>query len=128
MPTENSARPVVGVMTVDDQELFRHAAREVIDSTDGFELLGEAGSGEEALALAREVGPDLVLLDVRMPGLDGFETARRLRAAHPAAVVVLISTDDVTGPMCDSCGASAFLPKKEFGQAALRGLWAAYGR
>ena len=123
----NGARPYVGVVTVDDHELFRRAAREVIEATDGFELLGEAGSGAEAIALTREVDPDLVLLDVRMPGMDGFETARRLRAARPAAVVVLISSDDVPGPMCDACGAAAFLPKKDFCQAALRELWAAHG-
>ena len=50
----------------------------MIEATDGFEHLGEAGSGEEALALVRELDPDLVLVDVRMPGINGFETARRL--------------------------------------------------
>ena len=74
------ARVAVGVMTVDDQAVFRQAAREVIEATDGFEYLGEAGSGEEALALAGELDPDLVLVDIRMPGIDGFETARRLSA------------------------------------------------
>ena len=74
----------VGVITVDDQAAFRDVAREVIEATVGFEPLGEAACGEEALVLAGDVEPDLVLLDVRMPGIDGLETARRLSAAHPA--------------------------------------------
>jgi DNA-binding NarL/FixJ family response regulator len=69
-------------------------AREVIGATAGFELLGEAASGEEALDLADRVDPDLVLVDLRMPGMDGLETCRRLRATHPAATVVLVSTDE----------------------------------
>lgn len=124
----DTPRSYVGVMTVDDQAAFLSAAREVIDATTGFELLGEARSGEEALALAVSVDPDLVLVDVRMPGIDGFETARRLRASHPRATVVLVSTDDVTGASCDACGAAAFLSKKELGEAALRRLWEAHGR
>ena len=99
----------VGVITVDDQAVFRQVLREVIEATTGFEYRGEATCGEEALALADEVGPDLVLVDVRMPGIDGLETARRLRASHPATTIVLIST---ASPEClpsrlASCGAVA---------------------
>jgi DNA-binding NarL/FixJ family response regulator len=59
--------------------------------------------------------------------MDGFETARRLRSAHPAATVVLVSSDDVAGSVCDSCGAAAFVPKREFGRRALRRLWNEHG-
>ena len=123
------ARVGVGVMTVDDQAVFRQAAREVIEATDGFEYLGEAGSGEEALALAGELDPDLVLVDIRMPGIDGFETARSLSAAHPASTVVLISTECLEEPSGDELfGAAAFVRKKDFGPALLRRLWVEHGR
>ena len=117
-------------MTVDDQAVFRQAAREVIEATDGFESLGEAGSGEEALALAGELDPDLVLVDVRMPGIDGFETARRLSAAHPASTVVLISTESLEEhpSRVELFGAVAFVRKEDFGPALLRRLWADHGR
>ena len=119
----------VGVMTVDDQALFRQAAREVVEATDGFEHLGEACSGEEALVLARELDPDLVLVDVRMPGINGFETARRLGAHHPAATVVLISTECLDEPSRDKLfGAAAFVRKQDFGPALLRRLWDDHGR
>ena len=121
--------PVVGVMTVDDQPVFRRVAREVIEATVGFEHVGEAACGEEALALADEVGPDLVLVDVRMPGIDGFETARRLRASHPASTVVLISTESFEGAPSGfvSCGAVAFLRKEDFGPSMLQRLWTEHG-
>ena len=84
----------VRVLTVDDQAVFRGIAREVIDATPGFEWVGEAASGEEALEAVARLAPQLVLLDVRMPGLDGIEVARRLRATHPDTVLVLISIED----------------------------------
>ena len=117
-------------MTVDDQAVFRQAAREVIEATDGFEHLGEAGSGEEALALAGELDPDLVLVDVRMPGIDGFETARRFSAAHPASTIVLISTAYLEEPLGEDelFGAAEFVRKEDFGPALLRRLWADHGR
>jgi DNA-binding NarL/FixJ family response regulator len=122
-------RSVVGVMTVDDHPVFRRAARDVIEATAGFEHVGEATCGEEALALADELGPDLVLVDVRMPGIDGLETARRIRASHPASTVVLISTacleDGASG--IASCGAAAFVRKEDFGPSVLRQLWAEHG-
>ena len=123
------ARTTVGVVTVDDQAVFRRVAREVIEATDGFESLGEACSGEEALRLADEVDPDLVLVDVRMPGMDGVETASRLAAAHPTSTIVLVSSEDraalPAGVEC--CGAAALLCKEEFGTTALRRLWALHG-
>jgi len=122
--------PTVGVMTVDDQALFRQVAREVIEATVGFECLGEATSGEEALVIADEVGPDLVLVDVRMSGIDGIETARRLKASHPAATIVLISAGgfdrDPSG--VESCGAAAFLRKEDFRPSMLQRLWDEHGR
>jgi DNA-binding NarL/FixJ family response regulator len=128
MTSARDKRCSVAVLTVDDQPQFRGVAREVIAATDGFELVGEACSGEEALALARDVDPDLVLVDVRMPGMDGLETTRLLSAALPSATFVLVSTDEVGEHPCNACGASAFLPKKAFGPAALRRVWAEHGR
>ena len=112
-------------MTVDDQAVFRSASREVIEATAGFEPAGEAASGEEALQLVEDAKPQLVLVDVRMPGMDGIETARRLQACHPDLVVVLISLDDPPG----AAGAEAvpFARKQDFGPALLRDLWAAHG-
>ena len=123
----DTRRSYVGVMTVDDQEVFRRSAHEVIGATAGFALLGEAGSGEASLAVADAVAPDLVLVDVRMPGMDGFETTRRLRTAHPTATIVLISSDEI-GTSYAACGANAFLRKIDFGPAALVRLWADHGR
>ena len=118
--------PVVGVMTVDDQALFRRVAKDVVDATVGFRHLGEASCGEEALALADELTPDLVLVDVRMPGIDGLETARRLRSSHPASTVVLISTASLEGleSRFASCGAAAFVRKEELAPSTLHRLWA----
>lgn len=122
--------PIVGVMTVDDQAVFRRAARDVIEATAGFEYVGEAACGEEALALANVLRPDLLLVDVCMPGIDGLETARRLSAAHPSSTIVLISSealDGVSGEFA-SCGAAAFFRKEELGPAMLQRLWEAHGR
>jgi DNA-binding NarL/FixJ family response regulator len=117
-------------MTVDDQPAFREVAREVIEATGGFVQVGEASCGEEALALAGQVDPDLVFVDVRMPGLDGLETARRLKASHPAATVVLISTEGFEGDPSgvESCGAATFLRKEDFRPSVLQRLWDEHGR
>jgi two-component system, NarL family, invasion response regulator UvrY len=122
------ARPV-GVVTVDDQAVFRSAAREVIEATRGFTNVGEATSGREALDLVDECEPELVLVDVRMPGMNGIETAKRIKSAHPGTVVVLISIEDPDNVPADArrSGAVALVRKKDFGPATLRDIWDVHG-
>ena len=124
----NVAREV-GVLAVDDQAVFRSVARAVIGATPGFHLAGQANSGEEALDAVERVDPDLVLIDVRMPGMGGVEAARRIAAAHPGTVVVLISIEGPESIPSDaaSCGAAELVRKQDFGPDLLRRLWATHG-
>ena len=89
----------VRVLAVDDQPLFLDAARELIASTPGFELAGEARSGLGALAAADRLRPDLILMDVRLPGLDGIETARALGVADGDLVRVSVDARSVEAPV-----------------------------
>jgi len=119
----------VRVLTVDDQVLFRHVARDVIDATPGFEMAGEAASGDEGLAAVERLAPDLVLLDVRMPGINGIEVARRLAATHPEVVVVLISIEErIDVPSAAQLETVPLMRKQEFGPRLLKQLWSEYGR
>jgi DNA-binding NarL/FixJ family response regulator len=125
---ESPDRSPVGVLVVDDQLVFRQVAREVIDATPDFVLLGEASSGAHALAAVNELDPDLVLVDIRMPGMDGIETASQLTSAHPDSLVVLISIDEPPDvpTRISSCGARALVRKQDFGPALLHDIWGAY--
>jgi CheY-like chemotaxis protein len=127
MADEDEARPVT-VLAVDDQPVFLRAARELIAATPGFSQVGQAASGQEALELAAALHPDLVLVDVRMPGMDGFETAQRIVQSEPDAVVVLISLDDVPGDQPPAAvGVAAHLRKQDLSTRALLDVWAAHG-
>jgi two-component system invasion response regulator UvrY len=121
-----SADPV-RVLTVDDQPVFRRVARSLIEATPGFERMAEVATGQEALALAADDPPDLVLCDVRMPGMDGIEVARRLSADHPGCVVVLISLDDrpEIPDVATSSGAAAYIRKQDLSPRTLRRTWSA---
>ena len=120
----------VAVLTVDDQAVFRQVAREVIEATAGFAHVGEACSGEEAMTVADQVRPALVLMDVRMKGMDGCEAARRISAAHPGTTIVLITVQDLDDvPIsAKSCGAAELVRKQDFGPAMIRALWRKHGR
>jgi DNA-binding NarL/FixJ family response regulator len=125
-----TARSQVGVLVVDDQVVFRQAAREVIEATAEFTLLGEAASGEQALAAADALYPDLVLLDVRMPGMDGIAAATLIHEAHPESVVVLITIEEAPNLPggVHTCGAAELVRKQDFGPSLLRRVWQAHGR
>ena len=120
-PADPSAEPV-RVLVVDDQQPFRDAAHEVVDATTGFTWAGEAVSGADILVLARECEPDLVIVDVRMPGMDGIETARQLTEEHPGLAVLLVSGDPLGSPAVDllRSRAVAFSPKHTFSPALLQ--------
>lgn len=118
---------VVRVLLVDDQAPFLQAMSAVVQETDGFEVVGEASSGEEFLLAAAELLPDFVLMDVNLPGIDGVEAARRLRARPSPPVVLLLSTydEDVGAQFVAESGASAYVTKSSFGPDRLREVWAA---
>jgi DNA-binding NarL/FixJ family response regulator len=113
----------VRTLIVDDQEPFRRAMAAVVDATPGFVVAGTAVSGEEALTAADELRPDLVLMDVHLPGIDGIEATRRLTARPGGPAVVLLSTYDQDQVDLEGCGATAYVPKAAFGPDRLSGLW-----
>ena len=113
-------------MVVDDQAPFRMAARLVIGRTAGFEVVGEATSGEESLTLAADLHPDLVLMDINMGEMSGIEATGALLAAQPEAVVFLCSTyasSDLPHGAMDT-GAAAYLHKEELSPSVLSEMWA----
>ncbi len=122
----------VRVLIVDDQEPFRMAARLVVEATDGFEVVAEAESGEDSVAMARTLEPDLVLMDVNLPGINGLDATRSiLRESTTPVVVLLLSTyeEDEYAPRAAECGAAAYIPKAAFGPDRLESAWAdAVGR
>jgi DNA-binding NarL/FixJ family response regulator len=115
----------LSVMVVDDQAPFRLAARAVIRRSEGFELVAEAGNGVEAVALANEVHPDVVLMDINMPEMGGIEATRQITTELPGTFVILCSTYDVTDlpPDAASSGARAYVHKEQLGAKTLRRLW-----
>jgi DNA-binding NarL/FixJ family response regulator len=116
---------MVRVLTVDDQPLFRDAARAVITATPGFEALAEVGSGEDAIDLLDRLQPELVLVDISLPGIDGLETARQLTEHEPAPLVILISADDdpLLRDSASQYGAAGFISKAELRPGVLSALW-----
>jgi two-component system invasion response regulator UvrY len=116
----------VSVLIVDDQAPFRRAAAAVVRVTGGFEIVGEAESGEEAVELAGELAPRLVLMDINMGGISGIEATRRITTTAPHVVVVLLSTYQAADLPADAAtsGAVAYVNKEEFGPQVLEDVWA----
>jgi DNA-binding NarL/FixJ family response regulator len=100
------------VLVVDDQDLVRHGLRMILE-LGGVEVVGEAADGEAAVAATAELGPDVVLMDVRMPGMDGVEATRRIVAAGGRARVIVLTTFDLDQHVVDAlrAGAVGFLLK-----------------
>ena len=118
----------VRVLIVDDQEPFRMAARLVVEATDGFEVVGEAETGELSVEMARDLAPDLVLMDVNLPGINGLDATRQILADQTDSVVVLLLStyeQEEYAPRAAECGAAAYIPKAVFGPDRLEAAWAA---
>jgi DNA-binding NarL/FixJ family response regulator len=103
----------VRVVIADDQALVRGGFRMIIDARDDMDVVGEAGDGEEAVALVESEAPDVVLMDIRMPGVDGIEATRRIVASGSGARVVVLTTYDVDEYVFAAlrAGASGFMLK-----------------
>jgi DNA-binding NarL/FixJ family response regulator len=113
----------VTVLIVDDHPSYRAVARSVLE-TDGFVVVGTAGDGESGLAETLRLAPDVVLLDVELPDIDGFEVAARLRRAGSATAIVLASSRDGAdfGSLVADSGARGFIAKAELTGDAIRAL------
>jgi DNA-binding NarL/FixJ family response regulator len=113
------------VLIVDDNERYRWFTRALLSDA-GYDVVGEACDGESALLTARRLRPDVLLLDIQLPGIDGFEVARRLRHEADAIKVVLISGRDQSeyGRAVVTCGARGFIAKDELSGRRLDALLA----
>lgn len=118
------AGSVVDVLIVDDQALFRSVARMVAGLVPGWRVVGEADSGEDAVAKFDELRPGVVLMDINLPGINGIEATRRILDCEPTTRVVLLSTyaaDDLPAD-AQSCGAAGYVRKDDLTPDALREL------
>jgi CheY-like chemotaxis protein len=115
----------VSVFCIDDHAGFREVVRDLIGATSDFVLVGEASSGAAAIALVPELSPDLVLIDVHMPGMSGFEAATRLGGDQANPLIVLMSARPIELPpgLALRGGAPDFVTKQELSARRLRDLW-----
>jgi DNA-binding NarL/FixJ family response regulator len=120
----------VSVLIVDDQPRFLTVAATVVERTAGFRVVGRAGNGAEAVVQASTLRPQLVLMDINMPVLDGIAAARQIVDELPGVTVVLLSSydrDDLPDGFASS-GAAGYLHKEELDPVALRRVWDEHGQ
>jgi len=105
--------PSIRVLLADDHALFRRGVASLLAAEGGFEVVGQAGDGRQALEMARALMPDVILMDVSMPVMDGLEATRRIKAEMPCARIVILTVADGERSLFESiqCGASGYLPK-----------------
>jgi DNA-binding NarL/FixJ family response regulator len=116
------AAPTVSVLIVDDQPPFRAAARSLVSVLRGWQVVGEVDTGEQAVSTALVEHPDVVLMDINLPGINGIEATRRILADAPDTRVVLLSTyraDDLPQD-AGTCGAVAYVRKEDLSPRVLR--------
>ncbi len=114
----------IEVLIVDDQPPFRAVARTLVSLLQGWHVIGEAASGEEAVEAVSRAQPSVVLMDINLPGISGIEATRRIVAGFPSVRVVLLSTyqaDDLPADAL-SCGAVAYVRKEDLSPKVLRGV------
>lgn len=111
------------MLIVDDHATFRASARLLLES-EGFEVIGEADTGEAAIEQSALLAPEVILLDVQLPGMDGFEVASRVTGADGAPAVILVSSRDGGdfGPLISACGACGFVAKADLSGERVRSL------
>lgn len=119
----------VSVLIVDDQATFRSTARAVVLLAEGFSVAAEAESGEDAVMAARAMRPDLVLMDINLPGINGIEATRQIVEQLPNTVVVLMSTYTAADLPADAtdCGACSYVHKEDLFPDVLNDVWAQNG-
>ena len=117
---------VISILIVDDHQPFRASARRLLEA-EGFDIVGEAVDGRGAIAAVQQLAPDVVLLDVQLPDLDGFEVAERIAALGLPSAVILISSRAPTeyGSLVANNSARGFVQKSNLSGAALTGLLSA---
>jgi len=113
------------VLIVDDHQSFRDVARRMLEAG-GFEVVGEAADGESAVAAVRELRPDVVVMDVQMPGIGGFEAATLITAQPDAPAIVMTSSRDGEdfGPLVEQSGARGFIHKADLSAPAISAVLA----
>ncbi len=119
----------VSVLVVDDHEPFRMAMRKLVEAAPGFETVGDVDSGELAVVATRDLNPDVVLMDVDMPGLGGIEAATQIKQERPSTVVVLVSAthpDDLPRQAA-ACPADEIIWKSSLRPALLGQIWRTKG-
>lgn len=113
------------IVLADDHPMFREGVRSVLESTEGISVVGEAATGDEAVSLALELQPDLILMDIRMPGINGIEATVRIRAERPEQAILIFTMfkDDASVITAIKAGAKGYILKDFEREDLIRAIW-----